>query len=278
MRPSRDSRMASNSMAGTTELGTSGAQSSKRLEGKIALITGASRGLGRAIALAFAAEGAHIVATARRAGSLEDLDDSIKAVSGRNATLIPLDMRHGDKIDELGPVLLERFGHLDILVGNAGQLGPLSPLGHIKADIWQMVLDVNLTANFRLIRTLDPLLKRAKAGRAVFVSSGAATGKYAFWGPYATSKAGLEALVKTYARELENEPVRVNLMNPGPLRTAMREKAFPGEDPMTLPAPEEMAGALVELCSSDCDLHGTIIDGRTWLKTHDLRTSADVSG
>ncbi|MEO1421451.1 MAG: SDR family NAD(P)-dependent oxidoreductase, partial [Pseudomonadota bacterium] len=146
----------------------------RRLEGRTALITGASRGLGRAVAMAFAREGAHIIATARRVGALEDLDDAIKAEGLEGATLIPLDLTKSDRVDELGPALHQRFGHIDILVGNAGLLGPLSPLGHIKADIWEMIINVNLNANWRLIRTLDPLLKQSTAGRAVFVTSGAA--------------------------------------------------------------------------------------------------------
>ncbi|MEO1544687.1 MAG: SDR family NAD(P)-dependent oxidoreductase [Pseudomonadota bacterium] len=245
----------------------------RRLEGRTALITGASRGLGRAVAMAFAREGAHIIATARRVGALEDLDDAIKAEGLEGATLIPLDLTKSDRVDELGPALHQRFGHIDILVGNAGLLGPLSPLGHIKADIWEMIINVNLNANWRLIRTLDPLLKQSTAGRAVFVTSGAAQGKYAYWGPYAVSKAGLEALAKTYALEVQNEKIRCNLVNPGPLRTAMREKAFPGEDPLTVPLPEDMAGAFVELCSADCDLNGATVDGRQWLATHSLSES-----
>ncbi|MEO1207580.1 MAG: SDR family NAD(P)-dependent oxidoreductase [Pseudomonadota bacterium] len=244
-----------------------------RLKGRVALITGASRGLGRAVAMAFAREGAHIVATARRAGALEDLDDAIKAESLSGATLIPLDLTKFERVDELGPALHKRFGHIDILVGNAGLLGPLSPLGHIKSDIWDMIIKVNMTANWRLIRTLDPLLKMSDAGRAVFVTSGAAQGKYAYWGPYAVSKAGLEALAKTYARENVNEAIRCNIVNPGPLRTAMRAKAFPGEDPMTLPTPEDLAGAFVELCAPDCKLNGVTLDGRTWLKSHVLAES-----
>ena len=215
----------------------------KPLKDRIALVTGASRGIGRAVALALARDGAHVVVAARTIGALEELDDEIRAGGGK-ATLLQLDLTKGDKIDQLGPTLFQRWGKLDILVGNAGILGPLSPLHHVTEDAWNQVIDINLTANWRLIRTLDPLLKRSEAGRAMFVTSGAASGKYAYWGPYAVSKAGLEALVKTYAHELEDTSVRVNLVNPGPVRTGMRAKAFPGEDPETLPAPVR-AGAAV---------------------------------
>lgn len=238
----------------------------RRLEGKIALVTGATRGLGRAIALALAAEGAHIIATGRLKGSLEDVDDEIRK-AGSTATLVQLDFRKGDRVDGLGPTLFQRWGKLDILIANAGMLGPLSPLHHITADAWTTVIDVNLNANWRLIRTLDPLLRRSEAGRAVFVSSGAAQAKYAYWGPYAVSKAGLEALAKTYALEVENSPVRVNVVNPGPLRTQMRAKAFPGEDPNTLPEPKSIAPLFVDLCLASTTRNGDVIDARDWLKS-----------
>lgn len=236
---------------------------SKRLEGRIALITGASRGIGRAVALAFAREGAHVILMARTQGALEEIDDEIRD-SGGSATLLQLNLRNGDKLDALGPTLFQRWGKLDILVGNAGILGPLSPLGHITTDAWQDVIDINLTANWRLIRTCDPLLRRSDAGRAIFVTSGAATGKHAYWAPYAASKAGLEALVKTYAQEVERTPIRANLINPGPTRTAMRAKAFPGENPETLPPPEALAPLFVELASPECTRNGEIISFREW--------------
>ena len=239
---------------------------SQRLAGRIALITGASRGIGRAVALAFAREGAHVVLLARTQGALEELDDEIREVGG-SATLIRLDLRKGDQLDALGPTLFQRWGKLDILVGNAGILGPLSPLGHITADAWNDVMNINLTANWRLIRTCDPLLRKSDAGRAIFVTSGAALAKYAYWGPYAVSKAGLEALVKTYAHEMERTPVRSNLINPGPVRTVMRAKAFPGEDPEKLPAPEELAPLFVELASPDCPRNGDVINFRDWQST-----------
>jgi NAD(P)-dependent dehydrogenase (short-subunit alcohol dehydrogenase family) len=233
------------------------------LKGRLALVTGASRGLGRAAAIAFARAGAHVILVGRTTGALEELDDEIQTFA-EPATLLTLDLRKGDAVDALGPTLYERWGKLDIFVGNAGLLGPLSPLPHVTADAWQHVLDVNLTANWRLIRTLDPLLKRSDAGRVVFVSSGAADGSYASWGPYAVSKAGLEALAKTYAAECENTPVRVSIVNPGAMRTAMRAKAFPGEDPNTLPHPDEVAPLLVELARAESRVHGEVVRFREW--------------
>jgi NAD(P)-dependent dehydrogenase (short-subunit alcohol dehydrogenase family) len=235
----------------------------KSLEGRLALVTGASRGLGRAIAREFARQGAHVVITARTTGALEELDDEIRKVGGK-ATLLQLDLRRGERIDQLGPTLFQRWGKLDVFVGNAGILGPLSPLPHVTHDAWAAVMDINLTANWRLIRTLDPLLQRSNAGRAVFVTSGAASGEHAYWGPYAVSKAGLDALARTYAHEVANTAVRVNLVNPGPLRTGMRAKAFPGEDPKTLPHPDEAAPLFVELASPDCRRNGERIDFRAW--------------
>ncbi len=242
--------------------------SSKRLAGRIALVTGASRGIGRAVALALAREGAHVILLARTQGALEEVDDEVRAAGG-TATLLQLDLRKGDKLDALGPTIFQRWGKLDILVGNAGILGPLSPLGHITADAWADVININLTANWRLIRTCDPLLRKSDAGRAIFVSSGAASGSYAYWGPYAVSKAGLEALVKTYAREVERTPVRANIINPGPTRTGMRAKAFPGENPETLPAPEELAPLFVELASPDCTRNGEVISFKDWRAAHE---------
>lgn len=236
---------------------------SKRLDGRLALVTGASRGIGRAVALAFAREGAHVIIAGRTMGALEELDDKITA-SGGGATILQLDLRKGDRVDQLGPTIYQRWGKLDVLVGNAGMLGPLSPLGHVTEDAWKGVIDVNLSANWRLIRTLDPMLQRSTSGRAIFVTSGAATGKNAYWGPYAVSKAGLEALVKTYAHECETTQVRANLINPGPVRTQMRAKAFPGEKPETLPAPEEVAGLFVELAAPDCTFNGMVFNYRDW--------------
>ncbi|MEE9589002.1 MAG: SDR family NAD(P)-dependent oxidoreductase [Hyphomicrobiaceae bacterium] len=233
--------------------------SSPRLTDRIALITGASRGIGRAVALAFAREGAHVVLLARTRGALEEVDDEIRAAGGA-ATLVPMNLKHAQKVDALGPSLFERWGKLDILVANAGVLGPLSPLHHVTDADWQNVLDINLSANWRLIRTLDPLLRRSDAGRAIFVTSGAARNHKAYWGPYAVSKAALEAMAKIYAAEHATTNVGVNLVNPGPIATAMRAKAFPGEDPGTLPKPEDLADLFVTLASPECEETGRHYD------------------
>ena len=232
---------------------------SKPLAHKIALVTGASRGIGRATAIALAGRGAHIVALARTVGGLEELDDEIKK-EGSSATLVPLDLRDFDALDRLGASLHERFKKLDILVGNAGQLGALSPLGHLDPKVWDEVFAVNVTANWRLIRSLDPLLRAADAGRAVFVTSGITYRARAYWGPYAASKAALEMLVRVYAEETAKTNVRVNLFNPGPIRTRMRAKAMPGEDPTTLDTPEQAAETIVPLCLPSCEETGMIFN------------------
>jgi len=233
-------------------------------EGRIALVTGATRGIGRAIARALARDGVHVIALGRVKGALEELYDDIKHEGG-TATLVELDLTNGDDIDALGPSLLRRWDKLDIFIGNAGILGPLSPLTHIPPDDWQRVIDINLTANWRLLRTLDPLLKRSDAGRVILVSSGASSGKYAYWGPYAVSKAGTEALAMTYAQEVENSSVRINLINPGPIATRMRAKAFPGEDQKTLHTPDDIAPMFVEFTRPSCTKNGELLDGRAWL-------------
>jgi NAD(P)-dependent dehydrogenase (short-subunit alcohol dehydrogenase family) len=217
------------------------------LAGRIALITGASRGIGYATALALAKAGAHVVALARTVGGLEELDDAIRELGGA-ATLVPLDLKDYAGIDRLALALHERFQRLDVLVGNAGILGPLSPLGHVEAAAWDEVMAVNVTANWRLIRAMDPLLRRSDAGRVVFLTSGVEAPAVAYWGPYAASKAALEVLALTYAAETATTPVRVNLFAPGPIRTRMRAQAMPGEDPMTLEAPDKAAEKIVELC------------------------------
>ena len=232
---------------------------SKRLQDRLAVVTGASRGIGRAVALSFAREGAHVVLLARTVGGLEELDDEIRAEGG-SATLVPVDLADHDALDRLGGSLFERWGKLDILIGNAGLLGQLSPVGHIEPKVWSDVIAVNVTANWRLIRSLDPLLQRSDAGRVVFVTSGAAVNCRAFWGVYSVSKAALDALAKTYAAEVENGSVRVNLFNPGPVRTAMRAKAVPGEDPATLPTPEKVAETFIPLVEPSCLQNGMVYD------------------
>ena len=234
----------------------------KPLLNRVALVTGASRGIGRAVALGLAHAGAHVILLARTVGGLEEVDDEIRA-AGHAATLVALDLKATDRLDALGPTILQRWGRLDILVANAGLLGPLSPLGHVTAEAWREVIDVNLTANWHLIRSLDPLIKRSDAGRAVFVSSGAALARNAYWGPYAVSKAGLEALAKTWASELADTPAKVNIVNPGPIRTGMRAKAFPGEDPMTLKTPDDIVPLFLRLTSPGCSDTGRIFDFKT---------------
>ena len=229
------------------------------LENRLALITGASRGIGRAVALAYAAEGAHVILVARTTGALEELDDEIQALGGK-ATLVPLDLTDGDTIDRLGATIFERWGHLDILVGNAGILGTLTPVGHIGPKEWDEVMNINLTANWRLIRSMDPLLRRSDAGRALFVTSGVAKSCKPYWGGYAASKAALNAIVTSWAHEMENTPLRVNLINPGATRTDMRAKAMPGEDPLSLPSPDELAPLFVKLALPDLKTNGEIID------------------
>ena len=220
----------------------------KRLENKVALVTGASRGLGRAVALALAKEGAQIIATARTQGGLEELDDVVKA-AGSSATLVPMDMLDFPAIDRLGAAIFERWKRLDILIGNAGLLGKLTPVPHIEPKSWDDVMGVNVTANYRLIRSTDPLLRMAPHGRAVFVTSGAAHSTPAYWGVYSVSKAALDAMVKTYAAEMATTTVRANCFSPGATRTRMRATAMPGEDPMTLPSADEVTAQIVPMCT-----------------------------
>ncbi len=233
----------------------------KALAGRIAVITGASRGIGAAVAKRFASEGAHVVLVARTVGGLEEVDDAVRSAGGA-ATLVPLDLGDLERIDPLGPALFERFSKLDILVGNAGMLGTLGPLAHHDAKLWNEVIKVNVTANWRLIRTLEPLLRLSDAGRAIFVTSGAAHMVQAYWGAYSTTKAALEMMVKTWAAELAKTPVRVNLVSPGPIRTAMRASAFPGEDPNSLRPPEAITDLFVELASPACKRHGEVVLAR----------------
>ncbi len=218
------------------------------LAGSIALVTGASRGIGREIALAFAKEGAHCVVTARTTGALEELDDEIHELGG-TATLVPMDLADSPAIERLGAGLFERYGKLDIFVGNAGILGKLSPLAHVHPDVWDEVININLSANWRLIRSLDPLLRQSAAGRVVMMTSSVGAKARAYWGSYAVSKAGLENMTLTYAEEVAKTPICVNLLNPGGTRTRMREEAYPGEDPDSLKTPDVVAQKVLELVS-----------------------------
>ena len=231
---------------------------SGRLAGKIALITGASRGIGAAIALRLAGEGAHLVLAARTVGGLEEVDDQIRAAGG-SATLVPFDLREFIKIDELAAALYERYGRLDILIGNAAEFGVFSPAGHIDPKLWGEILDLNLTANWRLIRAMDPLLRDAPTGRAIFVTSHLARDALPYYGPYAVAKAGLETLVRIYAGEVARTAVRANLIDPGTVRTRLRARIFPGEDPTRLPPPESVADAFLELVLPECARNGEIV-------------------
>ncbi len=235
---------------------------SKPLDGRVALVTGASRGIGRATCVALAEAGAHIVALARTQGALEALDDAVQA-AGSSATLVPCDIKDYAALDRLGAALHERWGKLDIFVGNAGVLGPLTPLAHLDPKQWDDVLAVNVTANVRLIRSLDPLLRASDAGRVVLLSSGAGhrTDFKAFWGPYAISKSAVDSIVRTYAAETNAlTPIKVMAVNPGPLRTRMRAQAMPGEDKMTLRTPEDLAPKIVTLCLPAWEQTGALYD------------------
>ena len=241
-------------MVGGTEL----PPRAERLAGKVALITGASRGIGAAVAERFAQEGAHLVLAARTVGGLEEVDDAVRAAGG-SATLVPVDLRDFIKIDELAAALFDRWGRLDILVGNAAEFGIFSPLGHIDPATWSDVMDLNLTANWRLIRAMDPLLRAAPTGRAIFVTSRVARGVFPYWGPYAVSKAGLEMLVKIYAAEITKTRVRVNLIDPGVVRTRLRARAFPGEDPSRLSPPGSVTDAFLDLAVPECTRNGEVV-------------------
>ena len=230
----------------------------QRLIGRIALVTGASRGIGAAVARRFAAEGAQVVLVARTVGGLEEVDDAVRAQGGL-ATLLPLDLADAEAIDRIGPSLHQRFGRLDIVVGNAAAIGPLSPAGHVAAKDWDRILAVNLTANWRLLRTLDPLLRDAEAGRAIFVTCAAASAGEPFWGAYAASKAGLEMLVRTYAAEVAATRLRVNLVDPGVVGTRLRASGFPLEEVGRLRRPEEVTDGFVDLAAADCTRHGDTV-------------------
>src|SRR5258706_13360637 len=232
------------------------------LTSRIAVVSGASRGIGYATARALAKAGAHVVAVARSEGGLEELDDEIRR-DGGSATLVPLNLTDFDGIARLGAALHERHGKLDILVGNAGVAGPSSPLGHIELKPWNEVMAINVTANFQLIRCMEPLLKKSDAGRAVFVTSAAANRANAYIGPYAASKAALEALARAWAHETATTPICVNLFHPGPIRTRMRATVFPGEDPLTLDTPDQAAELILPMCAPDWTETGKLFDYKT---------------
>ncbi len=236
----------------------------KPLAGQIALVTGASRGIGRASALALAGAGAHVIAAARSQGGLEELDDEIRAMTGEPATLVPIDLSDPEGLDQLGLAIHQRHGRLDVLVHAAGVLGVLTPVSHMEPGQWDRVMTVNLTACHRLIRAMEPLLRSSAAGRAMFITSGAATRPRAFWGAYAATKAGMEALVRSWADEIEQTPVRAALVNPGPMRTRMRAEAFPGEDPETLPDPTEIGPLILELTQAPLGLPDKTVNFRDW--------------
>jgi NAD(P)-dependent dehydrogenase (short-subunit alcohol dehydrogenase family) len=231
------------------------------LEGRVALVTGASRGIGRAVVRHLADHGAEIVAIARTQGALEELDDEIRAAGGKQLILVPEDLRHPDIIDKVAAAIFQRWKRLDILIGNAGVIGGgLSPVAHHAPDDWEEAFAVNLTANWRLIRACDPLLRMAPAGRAVFTTSGAAHGTQPFWGPYAASKAALETTVLTWAAEVANlTALRINLLDPGAVATRLRAIAFPGEDQGMLTQPEQVAEAFLPLCLPECTRHGEVV-------------------
>jgi NAD(P)-dependent dehydrogenase (short-subunit alcohol dehydrogenase family) len=228
------------------------------LTGRTALVTGASRGIGAAVAKGLAAAGAHVILLARTVGGLEEVDDAIRAGGGK-ATLMPLDLVKLDDVDALGPAIAERFGGLDIFVGNAAVLGTLGPVHHLKPRAWEKALAVNLMANIRLVRTLEPLLRASDAGRVVFTTSGLGEQPLAYWGPYCTTKAALNMFAQTYAAETEETALRVNLVSPGVVDTAMIREAFPGGYQGTLKKPEDVVGAYLELVSPGCKKHGEIV-------------------
>jgi len=231
----------------------------KPLASRIALVTGASRGIGYATAIALAKAGAHIVAVARTQGGLEELDDEIRKEGG-SATLVPLNLTDFDGIARLGAALYERHGKLDIFIGNAGALGPSSPLGHIELKTFTDLMALNVSANFQLIRCMEPLLRLSDAGRAVFITSSVAYKANAYLGPIAASKAALETLARSWAQEIASTKIRVNLFDPGPVRTRMRATLMPGEDPMTLDTPEQVAEFIVPMCLPDWNETGKVYD------------------
>lgn len=228
------------------------------LDGRVALVTGASRGIGAAIAKRLAADGAHLILVARTVGGLEEVDDAIQSAGG-SATLVPLDLAEHDKIDQMAASIYERWGKLDILVGNAAILGELTPVSHLAPKIWRALNDINVTANWRLLRAFHPLLAQSDAGRAVFLTSAYAGGDTPFFGPYATCQAALETLVRTHARETAESPVRTNLFAPLAARTALRAAGFPGEPQHKQAVPEAIAEAMLPLLKPDWQSNGEIV-------------------
>ncbi|WOI52374.1 SDR family NAD(P)-dependent oxidoreductase [Parvularcula sp. LCG005] len=233
----------------------------------IALVTGASRGIGRAAALALGTAGYHVIALARTVGALEELDDEIAAAGG-SATLIPVDLAEQEALSRLPAALADRFGRIDALVANAGVLGELTPVSDIPAKVWHNAFAVNVHANLSLLAGLDPLLRASSHAHIVGITSGRARKFVPFWAPYSATKAAFEALMLTYAAEQETFTIRTNLIDPGPIRTGMRAKAMPGEDPETLPTPEDLAPLVVELCRPDETRNGEIISFKEWLQAN----------
>jgi NAD(P)-dependent dehydrogenase (short-subunit alcohol dehydrogenase family) len=237
----------------------------QRLSGKLALITGASRGIGEAVALAYAREGAQLILVARSVQDLERIDDQIRIEGGLPPLLIPLDLRNYLKIDEMAGHLATRYGKLDILVGNAGMLGELAPLHHTTPQNWHDVIGLNLNSNWHLLRALDPLLRQSDAGRVIMLTSDQTPEPY--WGVYATSKAALEMMTQIYSNEVKSiTNIKVNLMNPGGTDTAMLRKAFPGEDFTKYPKPDQITEAFVVLASTECTFQGEIINAQEFGK------------
>ena len=236
---------------------------SGQLNGRVALITGASRGIGAALAKRYAAEGAQVVLTARTQAGLEEVDDAIRTASDGavQATLVPIDLKNGDDIDRLAAAIAERFGKLDIMVANAAILGDMSPVSHIEPADWDDVVAVNLTANWRLVRAMEALLLKSDAGRAIFLTSAVAGGR-AYWGSYAVTKTAIEALARTWSEVMDKTSLRINTVNPGGVRTAMRAKAYPGEDPATLSSPDDITDIFVELAMPDCMRNGETLNAQ----------------
>jgi len=226
------------------------------LKGRVALITGASRGIGAAIARRFSAEGAHVILTARTKAGLEEVDDQIRAAGAeQGATLLPMDIRNREDIDKMGAAIMQRFGRLDVFVANAAILGEMTPLSQVDPDGWDEIIDINLTAQWRMIRSLEPALLASPSGRALFLTSGVSGGR-AYWAGYAITKSAIDALARTWAQEMAKTNLKINLVNPGAVRTSMRADAYPGEDPETLPHPDEITDIFVRLASEDFDRTG----------------------